>query len=390
MGARSLRGAAAIVGVGQTPYYKRGTAPEPEGALCLRAIEAAAIDASIDVRDIDGFVSYGSERNSGPSLTAALGTRELRWSTMVWGGGGGGIPGALALAAAAVATGQAEMVAVVRAMAESGGERLRNAVSGDHIGTQYRRNGITSAAQIHALRTQRLLEFDGVPPETLRAVSRASYHHAQRNPHAQGYGRDISDSDYASARWISEPFRLYDCSRENDAGVAVLVTNADRARDLRTDPSFILAAPMGTPGGWGEIDESVAPYTSAGFGSVAPRLWAEAGYGPEDVDVAQIYSNFTGPAVMALIDHGFCTRETAGAVLTFENLIAPDGALPINTSGGDLADGFLHGMGLITEAVHQLRGTSVNQVPGAQLSLVTGGPVSRLVSSALLGTAATL
>ena len=108
------------------------------------------------------------------------------------------------------------------------------------------------------------------------------------------------------------------------------------------------------------LDENHARSPS-GFRAVARRLWAESGYGPEDVDVAQVYQNMTGMGVAAIIDHGFCTAEEAGELLTFENLIAPDGRLPVNTSGGDIAEGFVHGMGLVTEAVRQIRGTSATR-----------------------------
>jgi acetyl-CoA acetyltransferase len=98
----------------------------------------------------------------------------------------------------------------------------------------------------------------------------------------------------------------------------------------------------------------------------------------------------TGMGVSALIEHGFCTLESAGEFITFDNLIAPNGGLPVNTSGGHLAEGFLHGMSLVNETVRQIRGTSVNQVPGAALSLMTGGPGDPVVSTALLGSAATV
>ena len=386
----SLRGATAVVGIGQTEYFKRGAASDSEAGLAVRAVVAACEDAGIDPRDVDGFASYGGDHNSGPAMMVALGTREQRWSSMVWGGGGGGLPGALGLAASAVISGQARYVVVLRAMAQAGSGRLREAVTGSHLSPQYSRNGVQSAGQIGALRSQRMIEVDGVPASTLRALALASYYHAQRNPAAYAYGSALDEAAYDQARRISEPFRLYDCSRENDAAVAVLLAAADEAKDLVETPAYVLSAPMGMAEGWGEIEESVTPYTTAGFGSVARRLWAESGYGPREVDVVQLYVNFTGPAVAAMIDHGFCTAETAGDFLTFENLIAPDGALPVNTSGGDLAEGFIHGMGLVSEAVRQIRGTSTNQVPGASLSLVTGGPLSRLVSSALLGSAETL
>ena len=385
-----IRGASAIVGIGQTPYYARGRSPDSEMKLCLRAIVAACDDGGIDPRDIDGFASYGAEHNSGPHLMRALGTTELRWSSLVWNGGGGGMAAAVGLAAAAIATGQANNVVVYRAMAEADGGRLRTAVAEDHFGLQYTVNGLDSPAQICALRTQRLLEVDGVPRSAMQAMARAAYFHAQQNPAAVGRGTVLDEATYDNSRWVSEPFRLYDCSRENDGAACVLLTSADRARDLSKHPAFVLAAPMGSPGGWGDVGESVTPYTSGGFGVVADRVWQESGYTPSDVAVAQIYENFTGPGVAAIIDHGFCTAEQAGDFLTFENLIAPSGRLPVNTSGGNLADGFVHGMGLVLEAVRQIRGESCNQVPAVGLSLVTGGPTSMIASSALLGTEQTL
>jgi acetyl-CoA acetyltransferase len=221
------------------------------------------------------------------------------------------------------------------------------------------------------------------------ALAQAAYHHAQRNPQAAAYGKPFDAGVYEQSRFVSEPYRLYDCSRENDGAVAVIVTSAERAADLVDRPAYILSAPTGAAGGWGPLEENHRPYASSGFEAVARRLWAESGYGPGDVDVAQIYENATGMGVGAILDHGFCTAEEAGGLLTFENLIAPYGRLPVNTSGGNLAEGFVHGMSLVTEAVRQIRGTSVNQVPGAQLSLMTGGPGDSVVSSALLGSGAT-
>jgi acetyl-CoA acetyltransferase len=374
-----LRGTTAVVGVGQTPLYKRGTAPDPEMKLCLRAIVAACEDAGVSPRDVDGFVSYGSERNEGQKLMPALGTRELRFGALIW-GHGGGIPGALGLAASAIVSGQAEVVVVYRSLAERSGARLRVAVAQDDTAAQYLVNGVDGPVQICSIRTQRMLEAD----------ARAAYHHAQRNPEAAAFGQPFDDAIYQESRFVSEPYRLYDCSRENDGAVAVIMTSAERAADLVDRPAYVLSAPTGAAAGWGPLEENHRPYSSSGFEAVARRLWTESGYTPGDVDVAQIYENATGMGVAALLDHGFCTAEQAGAFITFENLIAPDGALPVNTSGGNLAEGFVHGMSLVTEAVRQIRGTSVNQVPGARLSLMTGGPGDSVVSSALLGSGETL
>jgi hypothetical protein len=129
---------------------------------------------------------------------------------------------------------------------------------------------------------------------------------------------------------------------------------------------------------------------TAGFQTVARHVWRESGYGPSDVDNAQLYTNVSSAAVLALIDHGFCTWDNVAEFATVENLTAPDGGLPINTAGGDLADGFLHGAGNAPEGVRQIRGDSANQVPNAKLSLVAGGPHDFMVSSTLFGSEETL
>lgn len=384
-----FRGAAAIVGIGQTPYFKRGTSPDPEIKLCLRAIVAACDDAGIEPAEIDGFISYGSDRNNGQKLMPALGTRELRLSALAW-THGGGIPGAIGMAASAIISGEAEVVAVYRAMAENSTGRLRVVVDQDDTAAQYIINGVDGPAQICGLRSQRMVEADGVPASAMRVMAEVAYYHARNNPNAYGRQTRFDKDVYESARFVSEPYRLFDCSRENDAGAAVIVTSAERAKDLAKRPAYVLAAPMGATAGEGSVEENLSCYTSAGFTSVARRLWARSGYGPKDVDVAQIYENMTGMGVSAMIAHGFCTNESAADFIRFENLIAPSGQLPINTSGGNLAEGFIHGMGLVNETVRQIRGESVNQVPGAALSLMTGGPGDTVVSSMLLGNADTL
>ena len=386
MSTRTVKGKVAIVGVGESRYYKRGTSPDALRKLCLQAIVAACDDAGIDPKDVDGFASYGADTNEAPRLCGPLGTREMRWASMVFGGGGGGNAGAIGQAASAIVAGQADMVTVYRASAESQSGRLRDAVSQGFFGPSYTVNGIDSPAQKVALNSQRLFEHDGVPRSTMRALVRASYYHARNNPRATGQNVELNDDIYESSRWIAEPFHLFDCSRENDGAAAVLVTSAERARDLTDHPVYLLGAAQGAPSNWGDLDENHEPYTSAGMISIAKRMFAEAGVEPKDVDVAQVYINMTGAAVAAMIDHGLCTVENAGELLTFENLIAPGGWLPINTSGGDLAESFVHGAGLAPEAVRQVRGTSVNQVPNVKVSLLTGGPMSEVQSSALFGT----
>lgn len=387
----NLRGAAAIVGVGQTPWYKRGTAPDPEMKLAMKAVVAAAEDAGIDPRDIDGFVSWGSENNAGQYLMSGLGMRELKWGALMWVHGGGSA-GSIGLAASAIATGQADVVVVIRAMAEKSADtRLMTAVWQGVNPPHQRVHGLSAPAQLFALGASRLLEADGLPREALWALVRASYYHASRNPNAYGRQMDLDRESYDASRCPAEPLHLFDNSRENDCAIALILVSAERAKHLRQKPAYVLSSPMGRYGGQ-DLSESRGPdgRTTAGFRSVAARCWKESGYGPSDVDVAQIYTNASSAAANAIIDHGFCSWDEVGEFMRFENLIAPDGRLPINTAGGDLGDGFIHGAANNAEAVRQIRGTSPNQVPNANLSLVSGGPNDHFVSTTLLGSEDTL
>lgn len=365
-------------------YHRRGASPGAERKLALRAIVEACADAGLDPRDVDGFCSFGHDHNDGPHLAPALGARQLRWSSLAWGGGGGGLAAALEAAAVAVATERASVVAIYRAFAERDSGRLSAAVSSSFMNTHFRAQGFASPAQICALRAQYMIEKEGVPISTLRAVVEACHHHAQQNPAASAFGKPFDADIYETSRWIVEPYRLFDCSRENDGAGAIIVVSAEAARRLRKKPVFVAGAVQGAGDGWGENWENCPDYGSAGYKPIAARLWAETGLSPREVDCAQIYENFSGQAVAAIIDMGFCSIAESGDFIRTPNLIAPSGALPINTSGGNIGEGFVHGIGLLVEAVRQLRGESTNPVPGARNCLVTGGPVTTLNSAALL------
>jgi len=123
---------------------------------------------------------------------------------------------------------------------------------------------------------------------------------------------------------------------------------------------------------------------------VAPRLYEMAGVGPADVDVVQSYENFTGGVVMSLVEHGFCTYEEANEFITLENLSSPDGKLPLNTSGGNLAECYMHGLELNVEAVRQVRGSSSNPVPNVEVALVNSGPMVSPATNMIVGSEATL
>ena len=387
---RSIRGRVAIVGVGETVYYKHGQAPEPEVALALKAILAACADAGIDPREIDGFASYSNDRNDPSRLAAALGIPELRFSNMQWGGGGGGGSAAVGNAAAAIAAGYADCVVVFRALAQGQFQRFGAAppaatASGEAALTlPY---GLISPAQRFAMRVMRFMHEHGIGAGAQRAIALASYHHAQNNPRAVMHGRPLTAEAYDQSRWIVEPFRLFDCCMENDGAAALILVSAERARDMRQRPAYLLGVAQGSEYRNAARGHNAPTYASSSFTTVAPHLYAMAGVGPKDVSVVQSYENFTGGVLMSLVEHDFFAAEEANEFLTLENLTAPRGRLPLNTSGGNLAECYMHGLELQIEAVRQLRGQSPNPVPGARVAMVISGPMVTPVSSMLIGTA---
>ena len=389
---RSLKGQVAIVGIGETPYYRHGKSPDSEFKLALKAILAACADAGIDPRDIDGFASYGDDRSEATRLAAALGTRRLRSSTMQWGGGGGGCCAAVANGAAAIVAGLADCVVVFRSLAQGEHGRFGRTTGIDTISGEkawLMPYGVLAPPQRFAMRVQRFMHEHGVRQEALRAIALASYHHAQSNPRAVMHGKPLDIEKYESSRWIAEPFHLFDCCMENDGAAALILVPAERADEFGRQAAFVLGAATGSDHRFGAIPHNGPAYASANFGTVAPDLFRMAGVGPADVGVVQSYENFTGGVVMALAEHGFFAPGDANDFLTLENLIAPDGRLPLNTSGGNLAECYMHGFELVLEAVRQVRGTSCNQARRSDVALVIGGPMVSPVSNLLLGSEAT-
>ena len=393
MNARTLRGKVAVVGIGETRYYKHGQSPDPEFKLALKAILAACADAGLGPRDVDGFASYSDDRNDASRLAAALGTRRLRAATMQWGGGGGGCCAAVANAAASIVAGLADCVVVFRALAQGQYGRFGqttgiNTISGEKA--YLMPYGVLAPPQRFAMRVRRYMHEHGVRQEALRATALASYHHAQLNPRAVMHGKPLDAAKYNGSRWIAEPFHLYDCCMENDGAAALVLVSAERARDFRNKPVYLLGAAVGSGYRAGAIPHNSPDYASASFVTVAPDLYRMAGLGPSDVGVVQCYENFTGGVVMALAEHGFFEPEEANDFLTVENLTAPFGRLPLNTSGGNLAECYMHGFELVLEAVRQVRGVSTSQVRKNDVAMVIGGPMVTPVSNLLLGSEATL
>jgi acetyl-CoA acetyltransferase len=165
---------------------------------------------------------------------------------------------------------------------------------------------------------------------------------------------------------------------------------AERAKDFPNKPVYILGAATGSDARVGAVPHNVPNYASSSFATVAPNMWRMAGLGPKDVGSVQSYENFTGGVLMALSEHGFFDPDQANEFMRLENLLSPSGKLPLNTSGGNLAECYMHGFELVLEAVRQVRGTSTAQAPRNDVALVIGGPMVTPVSNLLLGSEATL
>jgi acetyl-CoA acetyltransferase len=308
---------------------------------------------------------------------------------MQWTSGGGGAAAAVQNAAGAITAGSANVVVAYRGLAQgqfgrfgrSGGSRP---VSGGAAYTlPY---GMMSAAQMYAMRTTRFMHEHGVGRNAMRSIAMACYHHAQNNPRAVMNGRTLDAETYDASRWITEPYRLFDCCLENDGAAAMIITRSDRAMDLPKVPALVLGAQQSGGHRSGATAENATDYVTSSFKPAAKYLYEQAGVTPQDIDVVQSYENFTGGVVMSLIEHGLCTYENADEVLTFENLRADGGNLPLNTSGGNLAECYMHGLGLQVEAVRQVRGESCNQVPNVKVALANAGPMVAVASTAIYGT----
>ncbi|MCH8258249.1 MAG: acetyl-CoA acetyltransferase [Proteobacteria bacterium] len=390
---RTLRGKVGIAGVAETTYYKRGESPDAEFKLALEAIVKACANAGISPKEVDGFASFSNDRSDASRLSAALGINDLRFANMQWGGGGGGGSGAIGNAAAAISTGIAECIVVFRALSQGQFGRFgqgpqRNTISGDFAHTvPY---GLMSPAQMFAMKVNRFMHEHGVHQEALRAISLASYHHAQNNPRAVMYGKALDEEKYETSRWIVEPFHLYDCCQENDGAAAMVLVSADRIRDFDHPPCYVLGAVAGSHYRAGAPVHNSPDYATSAFKTLAPRLYEMARVKASDVDVLQSYENFTGGVLMSIVEHDFCSPSECNDFFALDNLIASTGKLPLNTSGGNLAECYMHGLGLNIEAVRQVWGESSNQVVNADVSMVISGPMVTPVSACIFGSEATL
>ena len=397
-----------IVGVGETRYARWGRIGDiTEHALACQAIKLAVADAGLSIDDVDGLASFADDRNEAIFLAAELGIPALRFGNMVWMPGGGGGCAAVANAAMAVETGQAEVVVVYRSLCQgqffrfgTGGTLVAPPPADPKPATVQPASsillasmgfalpyGLAMAAAAYALPTRRHMHLYGTTSEQLGRIAVTFREHASRNPRAVMGGRPMTLEDHQASPMIADPHRLLDCCLESDGACAVVVTTAERARNLAKRPVEILASEQGAPRGYAFgpfTNANIADelYATGGCEELAARLWGKAGLGPRDVDVAQIYDHFTGCVLMQLEDYGFCKRGEGGPFVESGALSWHGGRLPTNTHGGSLSEAYIHGLNHVVEGVRSLRGESTSPVEDAEVCLVTSAacvPSSALV-----------
>jgi acetyl-CoA acetyltransferase len=387
-GAASFSGTTAIAGIGATEFSKNSGRSELK--LAVEAARAALDDAGLAPSDVDGLVTFTMDSNAEIAVARELGAGELTFFAQV-GYGGGAACGTVHQAAMAVATGAATAVLCYRALNERSGRRFGQVAVGATIGATssaldnawHYPMGLATPAATVAMAARRYMHAYGAASADFGAVAVADRKHAATNPAAWFYQRPITLADHQESRWICEPLRLLDCCQETDGAIAVLVTSLERARSLKKSPVVIRAAAQGS----GANQYTMTSYYRDDLtglpemGVVARQLWAQAGAAPGDVRTAVLYDHFTPYVLMQLEELGFCGRGEAREFIA-GGAIELGGRLPLNPHGGQLGEGYLHGMNGITEAVRQVRGTAVNQVPGDGPVLVTAGtgvPTSGLI-----------
>ena len=374
----SHRDRCAISGIGATDFSK--SSGRSDLSLAVQASLAAIADAGLEPADIDGIIRCDMDLVRGNDLAHTLGLRNL--SYLGENGPGGAAPAAMVgQAVAAILSGQATNVLVFRSLNGRSGRRYgQSKVDGAIVGGNgtydelFNPYGLLTPGQIFALMAQRhMIEF-GTTSEQLGHIPLACRARANANPAAQMHDRTLTMEDYLAARMISEPLRLFDFCLETDGACALVVTSAERAADGPNPLALIRAVALGSvPDPQPGIQYPVLlreSITTLPAKPTAETLYRRAGLGPSDIDVAQLYDCFSITVLLQLEDWGFCKKGEGGPFVAAGE-VELEGTIPINTGGGHLSEGYIHGMNHIVEGVRQVRGTSSNQVPGAETCLVT-------------------
>lgn len=370
----SLKSRTAIAGLGITPQGK--VYDHNHIGFASEAVRLALADAGLDRDDLDGLLvnpglSWGDMGMASFQLQQAMGLRNLRLSSSM--NSGGATAGTMIqYAAQAIANGLCTTVACVFSDAplkppKPTGEKSAGSGAayafGRGLDAAYGQFGVNA---MYAMVAQRHMHLYGTTGDHLGAIAVAARQWANRNPAAQFHAAPMTLDDYHRSRWVVEPFHLFDCCLVSNGGLAVIVTSADRARDLARPPVYLWGMGQGHPGGDpAETLTSGAPLAKA-------TAFSMAGITLADIDVAELYDCYTFTVLVTLEDYGFCKKGEGGPFVA-DGRIAPSGALPVNTGGGQLSSFYMWGMTPVSEAVIQLRGEGgARQVPDAKVALVSG------------------
>ncbi len=378
----STRGRAAIVGAAESDLGEVGPRFTPLDLLG-QATNRALVDAGLEKKDIDGLFS-ASAYYSMATVSAGeyLGIRP-RYSDAT-NMGGSSFVSHLLHAAAALEVGLCEVALIIYASTQRSGGGFRGVSEPPNpYETPYEPRYPVS---MYALAASRHMHEYGTTREQLAEVAVAAREWAKLNPKAFKRG-DLTVEDVLASRMISSPLSLLDCCLVTDGGGALVVTSAERAKDLRKAPVYLLGA---AEAHWHRNISQMPDLTLTAAAESGPRAYTMAGVGAEDIDVAMLYDAFTINTILSLEDLGFCEKGEGGAFVE-GGRIAPGGELPVNTNGGGLSYNHpgMYGLLLLIEAVRQLRGEcGERQVEGAEVALAhgNGGVLSSQVT-AVLGSA---
>ncbi len=390
----SLERRAAVTGIGQSAVGRRLNVDPLR--LTLDACLAAIADAGLTRADIDGLATYPGQMLGAiaPGFSGA-GVTEVHEALRLnldWFHGGvetSGQLGSVITACAAIAAGYARHVLCFRtvweATAQGAGRRQGIGVGGAAAGRAPRMSGTmqwtipfgaASAACWIALMAQRHFHEFGTTREQLAQIALNARKNAALNPHAI-FREPLSLEQYLSARLISTPFGLFDCDVPVDGSTAFVISHVDAAKDCRKRPLRVEAVGSALHGrpSWDQFDD----LTTMALRDAAKMMWRRTDLTPADVDVAELYDGFSFIALAWLEALGFCPKGEGGRFIEGGAAIARDGAIPLNTHGGQLSAGRLHGYGFLHEAATQLWGEAgARQVPGqpeVAVAAAGGGPL---------------
>lgn len=387
-----LRARTAIVGVADAASAT-GVLDTWGHALQAQVAHEALADAGLSIGDVDGLALAGAPLEA-MQVAEYLGIAP-RWSDTSH-QGGSSFESHVEHAAAALATGACDVALIVYANTPRGNfkrfGRGRDNGASHAYGPAFVEWELPYGAALpvtgYALAAQRHQSQFGTTPEQMAAVAVAARQWAATNPRARNQ-EPLSVEDVLASPLVSGPLHQRDCCLVTDGAAAIVMTRADRARDLRGDSAYVLgAASAHSHLQIAQMDD----LTVTAAARSGPRAFAQAGIGPDDVDVAQLYDSFTITVLLALEDLGFCPKGEAGAFAAEQGL-GPGQALPTNTGGGGLS--YTHpgmfGLFLLVEAARQLRGQSAGTaVPGVDISLAHGsGGVLSHAATVVLGSEAT-